>query len=105
MTEELTTTAAMIPGVRVASRTSLVAMQHATKEVREIGARLGLDAVVEGSVRQSGGRIRVTVRLVNVTDGCQLWTERYERGVTEGFEGQDALARDVIDGVKRALER
>lgn len=103
LTEELTTAAATIPGVRVASRTSLVALQHATNDVREIGARLGLEAVLEGSVRQGGGRLRLTVRLVNVSDGCHLWTERYERGVTEGFEGQDAMARDVIEDVKRAL--
>jgi TolB-like protein len=103
LTEELTTAAATIPGVRVAARTSLVASRHATEDVREIGARLGLDVVLEGSVRQGDGRVRLTVRLVDVSDGCHLWTERYDRRVTEGFDGQDAMARDVIEAVRRQL--
>lgn len=105
LTEELTTAAATMKGLRVASRTSLVALHHAIEDVREIGSRLGLAAILEGSVRQSGGRMRLTVRLVNVSDGCQLWTGRYAREATEGFEGQDAMAREVIEAIGPQLAR
>ncbi|MDQ3138139.1 MAG: hypothetical protein M3Q93_11215 [Gemmatimonadota bacterium] len=105
LTEELTTAAAALPGVRVAARTSLAAMQRITQDVREVGARLGLVAVVEGTVRQAGGRVRLTVRLVTVSDGCLLWTERYERELPDGFEAQDALAREVADAIRVELER
>jgi len=105
LTEELTTAATAMRDVRVASRSSLAALHHAAKDVREIGARLGLAAILEGSVRQSGGRMRLTVRLVNVTDGCQLWSERYDREVTEGFEGQDAMATAVIEAIRGQLRQ
>jgi TolB-like protein len=105
LTEELTTAATAMRDVRVASRSSLAALHHAAKDVREIGARLGLAAILEGSVRQSGRRMRLTVRLVNVSDGCQLWTERYEREMSEGFEEQDAMAREVIEAIGPQLAR
>jgi TolB-like protein len=105
LTEELTTAAAALPGVRVSARTSVAAICRITQDVREIGARLGLAAVLEGTIRESGGRVRLTVRLVNVSDGCHLWTKRYERERLDGFEAQDALAREVADAMHGALER
>jgi DNA-binding SARP family transcriptional activator len=103
LTEELMTAAAAIPGVRVASRTSVNALQRAVHDVREIGARLGLDAVLEGSVREAAGRIRLTVRLVDVGDGCQRWSGSYEADAVEGFDAQEALARKVAEGMRGAL--
>lgn len=105
LTEELTTAAGSIPGVRVASRTSLAALRHTLQDVREIGARLGLAALLEGSVRQGGGHLRVTVRLVDIGHGCHLWAERYELRLEEGFEAQDALVRAVVNGILPHLER
>ncbi|MBA3658783.1 MAG: hypothetical protein H0W67_04230 [Gemmatimonadales bacterium] len=104
LTEELTSAAAELPGIRVASRTSIAAAQQATTDARQIGARLGLEALLEGTVRQSGGRMRLTVRLVDARDGCQTWTGRYDREVSEGFEGQEALARSVVAELRARLE-
>lgn len=70
-------------------------------DVRAIGERLGLDRLLEGSVRQAGGRMRVTVRLVDVGDGRQLWTQCYDRVVGDGFETLDALAMEVVEAMRR----
>jgi len=103
LTEELTSLAAGIPGLRVAARTSLVALQQELKDLRETGARLGLSAVLEGSLRRSGPRVRLTMRLVDVADGCQRWGGRFERVVSDEFEGQEALAREVVEAIGREL--
>ena len=103
LTEELTSAFAAVPGLRVASRSSVAAVQHTTPDVRELGARLGLAGVVEGSVRLSGRRMRLTVRLLDVADGCQRWTARYDRDMAEGFEAEDALAGDVAEAVGHQL--
>ncbi|CAN5887123.1 hypothetical protein BH24GEM1_BH24GEM1_20600 [soil metagenome] len=105
LTEELTTAVGALPGVRVASRTSLTALQHSVQDVREIGQRLGLAGVLEGTVRQRGERLRITVRLVETVQGCHLWAGRYELGCAEGFEGQDTLAQRVVEGFRPHLER
>lgn len=105
LTEELVTAAGEIPGVRVASPSSVAALHHATGDVRELAERLGLEAVIEGSVRSASGRVRLTIRLVDGNDGCQLWTGRYERGPAEGFEAQDALARAAMGAMRSHLAR
>jgi DNA-binding SARP family transcriptional activator len=103
VTEELTSLAAGIPGLRVAARTSLVAMHRELKDLRKAGARLGLDAVLEGSLRRSGRRVRLTMRLVDVGDGCQRWGGRFEREVDDEFAGQEALAQEVVEAMRREL--
>jgi TolB-like protein len=105
LTEELTSAAAELPGLRVASGTSLAAARRATQDVRQIGARLGLAAVLEGSVRLAAGRVRVAVRLVDVADGCHCWSGRYERVLDAGFETQVALARGVVEAIRPQLVR
>jgi TolB-like protein len=96
LTEELTSAAAALPGVRVASRSSMLAVQQAADDIRAMASRLGLGAVLEGSVRTVGGKVRLTMRLVDAADGYQLWSEQFERDVVDGFETQDALTRDVM---------
>jgi DNA-binding SARP family transcriptional activator len=103
VTEELTSLAAGIPGLRVAARTSLVALHQELKDLRETGARLGLNAVLEGSLRRSGRRVRLTMRLVDVADGCQRWAGWFEREVDDEFAGQEALAREVVEAMRRQL--
>ena len=103
LTEELTSLAAQIPNLRVAARTSLVALHQELKDLRETGVRLGLGAVLEGSLRRSGRRARVTMRLINVADGCQRWTGRFEREVTDEFETQEALAREIVEAIRHEL--
>ena len=103
VTEELTSLAAGIPGLRVAARTSLVALHRELKDLRKAGARLGLNAVLEGSLRRSGRRVRLTMRLVDVGDGCQRWGGRFEREVDDEFAGQEALAREVVEAMRAEL--
>jgi TolB-like protein len=99
LTEELSSAAARLPGVRVVARTSLVALRQETADLREIGARLGLTAMLEGTVRTDGTRVRLSVRLVDVRDGCQMWAGRFEQQMPLGFEAEEALAREVVAAV------
>jgi len=100
LTEELTSAAARLPGVRVAARTSLAAVRQEAVDLREIGTRLGLALLLEGSLRGDGARMRLVVRLVDARDGCQVWSGRFEREVRGAFEGQEALARDVVEALR-----
>ena len=103
LTEEIMTALAEKAGIRVASRTAITTAQRETPDLREFGARLGLSAVLEGSVRLASGRFRLAVRLVDVADGCQRWTERWECPVDEAMAGEEALARQVADRLERRL--
>ena len=95
LTEEITSALARVPGLRVASRTSVDAMRGKGLDAREIGERLGVSALVEGSVRKVGNRIRVSARLVDAAGGCQLWAETYERTMEHVFALQEDLSRDL----------
>ncbi len=92
-TEELADALARVPGLRVASRTSVYALHGKGLDAREIADRLGVSALVEGSVRKVGGRLRLTARLVDAVDGCQLWSDTYERTMEQVFALQDELSR------------
>ncbi len=95
LTEELMAALAEIPGIRVAARTAITTAQQMTPDLRELGKLLGLTAMLEGTVRIAGGRLRLVVRLLDVADGCQRWTERWERDAGEVVAREEALARDV----------
>jgi DNA-binding SARP family transcriptional activator len=97
LTEELMTALGELPGVRVASRMALMAVKLETPDVRELGARLGLGAVLEGSLRSAPGRVRLSVRMVDIADGCQRWVERWDLPAGEGLPDEDVLARQVAD--------
>ena len=101
LTEELMTVLGEIPGVRVASRTALTAARLETPDVRALGTLLGLGAVLEGSLRLAGGRLRLSVRLVDVADGCQRWVERWDVPVEDARNGEEALAREVAERFRR----
>jgi serine/threonine-protein kinase len=99
MTEEIINVLARLPGLRVVARTSAFAFKGKDADVRTIGEQLGVRNVVEGSVRRSGDRLRVTAQLVSVADGYQLWSETYEREVADVF----AIQEDVATRVAEAL--
>lgn len=105
LTEELTSALAQLEGVGVAARTSVNVIQTAGIDAREIGNRLNVRALVEGSVRQSGNQVRLHAQLVDVTDGCSLWSARYERLVEDAFAVQDELTGLIVQGVSAALPR
>ena len=100
LTEELISALATLPGIRVASRSSSFAMKGRREEVRALGERLNVAAVLEGSVRRSGGRVRVSAQLTNVTDGYQLWSRSYEQDGGDLFAVQDAVVTDIIAALR-----
>jgi len=101
--EEILNALASIEGLRVASRGSTFRFRTPEVDSREVGLQLGVTTLLEGSVRKAGSRVRVTVQLVNASDGYQLWSERYDREMQDIFEIQDEIAQSVVEALKIAL--
>lgn len=100
LTEELITTLAQAPTLRVVSRTSAFQFKNQAHDVRAIGEQLGASKVLEGSVRRSGSNLRVTAQLVNVADGLHLWSQRFDRKFEDIFSLQEEIA-GAIAGILR----
>ncbi len=96
MTEELTNTLARVPGLRVASRLSALAFKGKDADPRHVAEQLGVSALVSGSVRKSGKRIRLTAQLINAANGCHLWSESYDRMLDDVFALQEELSRAIV---------
>ena len=97
ITEEIINALTGVLGLRVISRTSAFAFQGKDVEVPEIGRRLRVETVLEGSVRKSGDRVRVTAQLVNAEDGYQIWSKRFDRELSDVFVIQDEIAATILD--------
>ncbi len=95
VTDEILNALAQLQGLRVAARSSCFAFKGRREDPRAVGERLGVAAVLEGTVRRAGARLRITVQLVDVAGGFQLWSERYDREMTDVFEVQDEIARAI----------
>jgi TolB-like protein len=100
MTDELTNRLSKIRGVRVPARTSAFMFKGKTGDIREIGSKLNVRAVLEGSVRKAGDGLRITAQLINVADGYHLWSETYDRKLEDVFAIQD----DISSAIVKALE-
>ena len=100
MTEELVNALAQVEGIHVASRTSAFAFKGKNLDVREIGNRLKVTTVLEGSVRKAGDRLRITAQLVNVADGYHLWSQTYDRELANVFEIQEEIAQAIVDALR-----
>jgi serine/threonine-protein kinase len=103
ITEELIDALAQVEGLRVVSRTSAFALKGRPQDVRAIGARLGVAAVLEGSVRQQGQRLRISARLTSTADGRHLWSERYDRELADVFEIEDEIAGTIVRTLRATL--
>jgi serine/threonine-protein kinase len=103
MTDELIDALTKVEGLRVASRTSVFALKRREADVRTLGALLGVAVVLEGSVRRSGSRLRVTARLTDVGEGRHLWSERYDRDAGDVFEVQDEIAGTIVRTLRGTL--
>lgn len=103
LAEELLNALAKIDDLKVAARTSAFSFKGKNVNVSEIGERLGVKNVLEGSVRKSGNRLRISVQLVNASDGFHLWSERYDREMQDIFELQDEITLSVTDALKVKL--
>lgn len=104
MADELANVLSKIPGLRVASRTSAHSFKgRKDVNVEQIGKELNVEAVLEGTVRRSGGRLRVTGQLTSVRDGLSLWSESYEREASDVFAVQDDIARSIAGALELRL--
>lgn len=103
ITEEILNALTRIPSLKVASRTSSFALKGKALDISEIGRRLNVKTVLEGSVRRAGSRVRITAQLINALDGYHIWSERYDREVQDVFEIQDEIARTIVDRLKVKL--
>jgi serine/threonine protein kinase/Tfp pilus assembly protein PilF len=103
LAEELTNALSRLHGLQVASRTSAFRFRDTGTDIRELGRQLNVEAVVEGSVRRAGKRLRITAQLVNVADGYQLWSERYDREITDIFEIQDEITAAIVKMIEPTL--
>ncbi len=111
--EEIINALTKIQALRVASRTSAFAFKGKNQDIRRIGEQLSVSTVLEGSVRKAGTRLRVTAQLVNVADGYHLWSDRYDREMSDVFAIQDEIAENIVRALrvvlsedeKRAIEK
>ena len=101
--EELINGLGRIENLRVASRTSSFRFRETSLDVREIGRRLDVGTILEGSVRKAGSRVRITVQLVNVADGYRLWSDRYDREMKDIFAIQDEIAESIVAALEVTL--
>jgi serine/threonine-protein kinase len=100
LTEEIINQLAQIPGLKVTARTSVFVFQKRVEDIRKIAETLDVQTLLEGSVRESGARLRITVQLINATDGYHLWSKGYDRKKAEVFEVQD----DIAGAIARSLQ-
>ena len=103
LTEELITALSRVEGIRVAARTSSFQFKGRQMDVREVGRRLDVGSVLEGSVRRSGSRVRISAQLVSARDGYQLWADSYDREVADVFAVQEEIARAIISALQVRL--
>jgi TolB-like protein len=103
LAEEIINTLAQIPRLKVIARTSAFAFKGQNTDIRRIAETLGVANILEGSVRRSGNRIRVTAQLITATDGTHLWSERYDRELADVFEVQDEIAAAISKALQVRL--
>jgi serine/threonine protein kinase/Tfp pilus assembly protein PilF len=113
MAEEIINALTKVQSLRVASRTSSFAFKGKNEDIGEIGHKLKVSTVLEGSVRKMGNKLRITAELVNVADGYHLWSERYDRELEDVFAIQDDISQAIVkalrviltEGEKKAIEK
>ncbi len=103
LTENLLHALAQIRELKVAGRTSSFAFKGQNTDLREIGEKLNVSNILEGSVQKAGGRIRITTQLINAKDGYHLWSETFDRDLTDIFKVQDEIAGAVATALRKSL--
>jgi serine/threonine protein kinase/Tfp pilus assembly protein PilF len=101
--EELINALVKLEGLRVAARSSAFQFKDQDSNVRKVGAELDVGTVLEGSVRKSGDRLRITAQLINVEDGFHIWSEKYDRDLEDIFAIQDEISLAIVDKLKIRL--
>ena len=105
MAEEIITALTQIEDLRVIARTSAFAFKGKHEDIRDIGRKLDVTVLLEGSVRKAGSRLRITAQLINVDDGSHLWSERFDRELEDIFAVQEEIAQAIVEKMKFKLAR
>ena len=100
LSEEILNLLTKIPELKVIARTSSFAFKGKNEDVRTIGETLAVSTVLEGSVRKSGERVRITAQLIDVSSGAHIWSETYDRTLTDVFAVQDSVASEILDALQ-----
>ena len=100
LSEEILNLLAKIPDLKVIGRTSSFAFKGKNQDLRGIGQALDVKTVLEGSVRKAGDRVRITAQLIDVSDGAHIWSDTYDRTITDIFAVQDDVAAAIIDALQ-----
>jgi adenylate cyclase len=101
--EEILNALTKVEGLHVPARTSCFAFRGASLDARDIGKRLGVETLLDGSIRKAGKRVRISVQLVDVSNGYLLWSQRFDREIEDIFAIQDEIARSVLESLGLAL--
>lgn len=101
--EEILNALSKVGGLHVPARTSCFAFRGVSLDAREIGKRLGVETLLDGSIRKAGKRVRISVQLIDARNGYQLWSERFDREIEDIFSIQDEIARSVLESLGLAL--
>jgi adenylate cyclase len=105
LTEEIINTLSSIPGLKVIARTTVMKYKQANKGVGEIGRELKVGTILEGSVRKAGGRLRITIQLIDVGSEAPIWAQKYDRELEDVFKIQTDIAERVAEALKVQLLR
>lgn len=105
LTEDLITTLSRIRQLKVVARSSVFYFKGKPRDIRDIGECLGVETILEGSVRRGGNRLRVTAQLINAADGCHLWAERFDREIEGPFAIEDQLAQAIATRLRVRMLR
>ncbi len=103
ITEDILTDLSKIKGLRVASRNAVARYRGQTVDLPQVASELGVRAILEGSVRRSGDRVRITAQLINAADGFHLWAERYDRTLEDVFTLQEEIATSIAEALRVTL--
>ena len=103
LTEELINALVNVDGLRIPARTSVYALKDTNFDIQEIGRKLGVDNILEGSVRKAGDQLRISAQLIKVSDGFNLWSETYDREFSDVFLIQDEIAGNIVEALQLTL--
>ena len=103
MTEEIINVLTHVESLKVIARTSVFAFKDKHKDIREIGNKLDVETILEGSIRKDGNRLRITAQLINVADGIHIWSEAYSRNLEDVFAIQEEISLAIVNTLKVKL--
>ncbi len=101
--EDILNDLTQISNIQTVARTSSFAFKGKHEDIRDIGSKLGAHTIIDGSVRKAGNQLRITAQLINVVDGYQLWSERYDRALEDVFAIQEEIATNIVHALKIQL--